>query len=208
MKFLKNLAKTTVAGLVLAGGLSLAQADRADALSLTFAPAKANIDSDPVRDYETSVGAPINFDLILNTNGLAGPISTLSYFIAWDKTELGKFSFTPLESVDSLVNEGGTGFLGFPEGTLRSITQSFTPLAANSERVIGNVSFQVLAGLVNDGRPDFATYFTFFDEESFFSTSNLQTIEVQAVPTPALLPGLAAMGMGLLRRKKAQEAAA
>jgi hypothetical protein len=213
MNFLKNLATTTVAGVLLAGGLSLAQVDRAAAAGLTFEDAGTSLDGPAqLKSIETSVGSPISFKLFLDTNGIASDdlVSKLLYSFKWDTTELKIVSFTPLDQM--IFGTGTSGPAGF-----YNIEQILDParMASRTSVQIATVTFQVLAGLNNNNAADFTlnSLGAFNASGAAFTNifaTNTQLVEVQGkpVPTPALIPGIAAMGMGLLRRKKAQAVAA
>jgi hypothetical protein len=210
MKFLKNIATAAFAGLAIVGAMTVAQVESASAVSLNFKPTGVSLDADPARDIATTVGATLNFDIFLNTFGLADDesISEVDYAFAWDKNELGNVNFNPFGEITSL-DAGDLAFLGYPEGLYRNITQTFgAAVGADLNKKIATISFTVLGGLNNDGSPDFATLFFTPAELGGVQGQQLQFAEVQPVPTPALIPGIAAMGMGLLRRKKAQKAAA
>ncbi|NJN49520.1 MAG: PTPA-CTERM sorting domain-containing protein [Alkalinema sp. RL_2_19] len=207
MNFLKNIAKASVLGLVMAGGLSLAQVDRANALGLTFKPTGTSLDGDAAKDIVTSVGSVINFDLFLNTGGVADDdkVSELLYSIEWDTAELSFKSFAP-QLTTAFVN------IGFGLGSA-DFGQVLSPISPSDTSVkIASLAFDVLGGLNNDGDTDFMLYSLAHSTRMVKISrtclrSGSQEVEVQPVPTPALIPGIAAMGMGLLRKRKKSETA-
>jgi hypothetical protein len=87
---------------------------------------------------------------------------------------------------------------------------------------LGTISFTTGAPLPNNGIRDFYTLLTAVRGTVSGSTANefvqssidngnipqlYKQLEVQPVPTPALLPGLAAFGMSLVRKRKQEQAA-
>jgi hypothetical protein len=203
-----------IAGAAIAGCALLSQAQSASALSLNFSPAGTSLDSpitDPVKDIATNVGDIVKFTLSMETFGIGDDdsLSRANYTYAWDNSELEFFKFT------SLV--GGTA----PSSTLtlgplstNTVNQTFSPfIGRNLNTAIAEVSFTVLKGLNNDKFADFTTVFLSARNQSgtmFSSVTGTQTqfVEVQPVPTPALLPGIAAVGLGLLRKRQAKTATA
>jgi hypothetical protein len=204
MKFLKDTLKAGAIAAVIAGCATLAQVQSASALSLNFKPTGTSVDGDLAKDIVTSPGATINFDLWLETFGVASDdtVSKVDYNLTWDTNELGIVGFNPLSQI--------TGSVGFGNYNL---TQTFaSALAPDLNTKIATVSFNVLSGLNNDSNADFTTKFlAAYKGNALLANvtgTQTQSVEVQPVPTPALIPGIAAMGLSLLRKRKQAEAAA
>jgi hypothetical protein len=201
----KNVVKNAVGALAIAGVMAVAQAQTASALSLNFTPTGTDLDGQGGPDIATTVGSVLSFDLILNTNGLQSDkkISSVEYILDWDSTELSLYGFTPLGEI-----LGGAVNLTNPDpanvfttyGIVQSLASSIAP---NISKKIGTIQFEVLNGLNNSGNPDF--YLTYlFPAFSGVEGSQTQSVEVQgtAVPTPALLPGIFALGATAIRKRK------
>jgi hypothetical protein len=205
MNFLKNLA--TVATVL--GAVTLAQS--AQAASFKFIPAGANLDTDGARDLVAAVGEVKTLQVVLDValDDLAGGeiIKGANFGFGWDTTEIGSVSFT------SALAGTITTFFNPTSVTVNAL--NITGPAASST-LMGTFTYTVLAGLVNDNSPIGTDLFLTTGTLSGINIDGLtpglgRGIDVQpkdAVPTPALIPGIAAMGMGLLRRKKAQAVAA
>jgi hypothetical protein len=105
---------------------------------------------------------------------------------------------------------------------------TFTGLSltgASPVKSLGKIFFQTGSSLPSDGKPDFFTLLTYVKGlNSVGSVNNFivsdiaggnipqisKLVEIQEakkVPTPALLPGLAAFGMSLVRKRKQEQAA-
>jgi hypothetical protein len=207
----KNVVKNTVGALAIAGVMAVVQAQSASALSLNFRPTGSQLDGDGVRDIQTSVGSVINFDLVLNTQGLAPneTIKTVEYLLDWDTTELGLIFPTPFTPPGEIA--GGVVDFTNPDPlnvfATYGVSQTLaTAIGADVTKTIGTISFKVLSGLNNSGNADF--YLTYLFPDGFgVEGSQTQSVEVQPVPTPALLPGLFALGATAIRKRKQQAAA-
>jgi hypothetical protein len=188
--------KTTALGLATVAGLSL-NGGSAQALSLGsqldtiwFA------DSTPtsIEFYTNEVGpSGLNADPVFST-----PIGqNVGYFFA-----IGKGAFPAVLGglVKDLPSLSGPvdNFLYFGENSpfnfnLKSITFDDT--------VVGSLSYRI-TGLFGDGTPGSGVIST---QTSIVGTAPIAwSGTFTAVPTPALLPGLVAMGLGILRKRKAQ----
>jgi hypothetical protein len=207
---MRDFGLKMIAGVAIAGCALLSQAQSASALSLNFVDTGINLDGDPIYDIATNVGATIEFVLSLETGGVSptSSISKIDYLYRWDNSELEFKSFTAL-----LGNSTSTVGLPSPD----NITQTFAPNAIKGSNPtkydIAKVVFLVRRGLTNDGNFDFRTRFeSVLDQNGSALTSliatQVQSVEVQPVPTPALLPGIAAMGLGLLRKRQSKTATA
>jgi hypothetical protein len=198
-----------IAGVAIAGCAVLSQAQSASALSLNFSPTGSNIDGDPINDIVTNVSDQIKFTLSLETGGV-DPLQSLSqinYRYLWDNSELRFISFTSLLGTGS----GGAG-LPSPDNIIHTFAPNTVMGSNSSNYQIAEVLFEVRRGLTGNGVRDFRTQFvSAFGQNNAPLTSliasQVQSVEVQdKVPTPALLPGIAAMGLGLLRKRQAKAA--
>jgi hypothetical protein len=216
MKLRNSFVTAGFAALALAGATVLGSAGSAQALSISFKPTGSNLmDGDPIPDLVRAVGDTINFDVYLETFGIPDDesVGSLSYLVGWDKSELTYTNhqyYTPLGSGAPLSPLTGS-LLNSP----LTVLQSGSPVAADSSKVkLATFSFLVKS-LTNDGQADFLT--DLLDVKDVSGTSfggvvstQIQKVDVQAakaVPTPALLPGLAAFGMSLVRKRKQEQAA-
>jgi hypothetical protein len=220
MKFSNSFATAGFAALALASASVLASANSAQALSIYYSPTGSNIDSDGIPDIVTAPGSTVSFDVFLETFGIPNApsdpgVSAVEYLLKWDVAELELAStqfFSPL-FLSSVVTPPAPvpGAVSFAQNGFGSIA----PWTANVK--LATFSFKVLAGLTSDGVVDFSTDLTkVFNSgggtfaDSLISTQ-IQKVEVQgatAIPTPALLPGLAALGFGAIRKRKAKAAVA
>ncbi len=156
-----------------------------------FTPSGRNLDGDSINDIVTSPGANLSFDLGLdlrpfNTDFLP---STLDVLVSWDTNELSNLSGS--------VIGGNANITSF---TASSATFS-VPTSISGRFLFGNLSFLVLDGLKNNGGSDFRTSLALSQIFPDSSTFAIQEVDVQPVPTPALLPGLVGLGVAALRRK-------
>jgi hypothetical protein len=202
MKFLKNIATAaTVLGVV-----TLAQS--AQAASFKFIPAGANLDADGARDLVAAVGQVQTLQVVLDValDDLAGGerVTGAKFGFGWDITEIGNVAFTSALA-------GTTNTIFNPTEVTLTGLNIIGPAASST--LVGTFVYTVLAGLVNDNSPLGTDLFLSSGSLTGVNIAGLtpglgRGIDVQPVPTPALIPGIAAMGMGLLRRKKAQKVAA
>jgi hypothetical protein len=212
MKFLKNIATTGLVAATAIGFSLLAQPQQAQAASIRLIPAGLNIDSDGIRDSVQVPGsAPdgtVNFGVVLDVlpgDLFAGEIvNTINFVLNWDPTELQGVTFSPAGAGSSALAAGASSFAATITGL------NVNPAVTGQS--LGSFAFNVLPGLNNDGVRDLWITNPATTNLADFTLGTPRFIEVQAagnaIPTPALLPGLAAMGMGMLRRKKAQKVAA
>jgi hypothetical protein len=202
-----------VAGAAIAGCALLSQAQSASALSLNFSPTGSSLDADGIKDIATNVGGTVKFVLSLETNGVdpLDSISKINYSYAWDRRELQFESFTSLLGTDA--GSGTTTPSSIAHTFGLNAVQGFDSVSNPLPYKIAEVIFTVIR-LRNDGRSDFSTRFvSAFDQNDTRFTNvtgtQRQFVEVQdKVPTPALLPGIAAMGLGLLRKRQSKTATA
>jgi hypothetical protein len=206
MKFLKNIATTGLIAATAIGFAVVAQPQQAQAASLRFVPSGGVIDGNPADpnnplDYVTSVGAVETFKLFFDAPELVAgqTISQILFRVNWDPTELGNANF----NINGVI---------FNPARPADLTAPVSISGPVSNRLIASLTFNVLAGLNNDETRDLWIRNVEYVGTNLgrLTIGEPSDIEVQGVvPTPALLPGVAAMGMGLLRkRKKAQEASA
>jgi hypothetical protein len=208
---LKNAMKAGSVALAVAGFVTVGVVESAHASSLRFTPAGSNLPDDPlIKDQVIPDStSTISFDLFFkNTESFA--ITEISYFLGWDSKELKLNAFNPLDdtfispvtippALVALASASGIGPV-ISDFKARKIDQLFT-VAAGSEVKIGDISFNILRpGLINDGKIDFASLFT--DNGSGLSFQYVEVQPKDIIPTPALLPGFAAMGLGMLRKKR------
>jgi hypothetical protein len=214
MKFLKNIATTGLIAATAIGFAVVAQPQQAQAISLTFTPVKTNIDADATPDVLLNSGETLTFEIKLLVDSI-NPVTSVKYLWGFDGGELGLQpgnGFTPSALFANQTAVGPVPFGPFQFASQYSWNGSL--LADATPYTIGTLRFTGL-NTVNDGIADFgAALLSVVDSKGaelspvLFSPKTYSYFEVQPVPTPALIPGIAAMGMGLLRRKKAQEAAA
>jgi hypothetical protein len=179
---------------------------------LGFTPTGTQLDGDTIPDIETSVGNILNFDLVLKT-GNNETVSDLQYILDWDTTELSLYGFTPLGEILG----GGNAPIDLTNPDPANVFATYginqflaTAVGSNVTQTVGTISFKVLQGLNNSTNPDFILTHIF--EQSGFGFTEVATrtqqVEVQgAVPTPALLPGIFALGATAIRKRKQQAAA-
>ena len=172
-------------------------------------PAGSSLDADSILDVETSPGATSIFDIILDTTGNTGDVTTLTYNLFWDDNELELILEDSVSPPSPPRTGGGFNTEGPSE---RKITSHYAPdvVTPNQLYLVSRWSFLVLNGLNNDGLID--VVLTASTEEnvlgSFNSSFENQGLEVQpipAVPVPAAvwLFGTALIGfVGMSRRRK------
>jgi hypothetical protein len=215
MKFLKNIATTGLVAATAIGFAVVAQPQQAQAASLRLIPPGSAVDNalpggDPIRDLVQTVGAAAggttSFSVVLDTVAedfvdASEIIRTVGFTLNWDSSELQGVTFFPTGAGSSPL--AGSSHVANISGLNIG--------SAVSGLLLGSFSFNVLPGLNNDGVRDLWLSNTSTSLSDLFPGTP-RSIEVQPagnqVPTPALIPGIAAMGMGLLRRKKANAATA
>jgi hypothetical protein len=172
--------------------------------SISFVPAGAQIDADPIFDIVTAPGAAITFVVSMDTMGLTAPLQSFSYSITWDPAELAI-------NRPGIVRDPGGHFPidGGPGPLLGNGTMTHTggAVAAGAAAfVIDQIPFTVLAP-VDDGARDFevavfsANYvgggsaMGQYRDPANPAVAAYQQVEVQPVPEPAsialILAGLA-----------------
>jgi hypothetical protein len=200
-KILRDTLKASMVALAMLGGVMATQAEQASALSLNFKPAGRSLDADPIKDVGTLVGSTIQFDLSLSTFGVADDdqVDEIDYGFGWDSSEL------QLVGSPNILNGTATSTTTPDFITLTQLLNTAIPQDVNAP--IASVVFKVLGGLNNDGDADFATFFgqAYWDGSPLVNLTafQYQEVEVQHVPSPALIPGVAALGLGLIRKRRA-----
>jgi hypothetical protein len=230
MKFLKNIATTTVVTAAILGAATLVQTQQAHAF--TIAP------GDTLNLNGGSAGVTLNSALFASKsidfdNGAtnAGPYGTT--VVTTGSTgafapligSLGQIA--DLSWAEVFVSQSKSNFIQLFNGTLNpgddvyfdltAITGGnlFTP--SNSPVSVAYATFtgkfvDALGAVIGEGAA--TAQFTQAGVRALNngglaqSSWSMAIVAKNDVPTPALLPGVVAMGMGLLRRKKAQEASA
>lgn len=217
MKFPSSLVSAPVVALAI-GAIALGQARPAQAFGLSFGPVGFQDGTDTIDDLEVTPGAAVSFDVLFDGTGLDSTdlIQEIDVYMAFDSTELSSPNYPGATGIQPFhLNQPGINYTGLRYSGL-SITGG-TP-----STTLGTISFASNpAGLPNNGEIDFSLLLTgvrgtrsgsttsFFVAQPHSSVGALgkviREIEVQgatAVPTPALLPGLAAFGMSLARKRK------
>jgi hypothetical protein len=215
MKNFKRVCFNTVALTVMAAGVAMT-ADSAQALSISFAPTGAvGLDADPIVDILAS-GSTITFDVLLETYGLpeGDDVNQVGFNISFDGLELipGVSGFySPV--LGSLVSGPTVVSTGAPfTNSFNFIQGGFAAARQQANILLGKATFN-LGNLNNDGKADFQTFmfsaihFTGTQPHTLSSilSAQQQQVEVQPVPTPALLPGLVGLGMAAWRKRKSKE---
>jgi hypothetical protein len=214
MKLSNSFVTAGFAALALAGATVLGTADSAQALGIYFSPAATNIDDDTINDIVANVDDFLLFDVILEVAGTSAPgISSASYTMKWDISELKLMTSSYSEPLDGSSVTGSPGLRNITQSGLDIPSLPIWNLSTPSTYIatLGQFKFKVLNGLTNDGISDFSLKLnSVIGGGNSFVSSSEQMIEVQgakAVPTPALLPGLVAFGMSLVRKRKQEQAA-
>lgn len=142
---------------VVAFAAAVGQIQSVEAATLSFVPAGAQLDNDPINDLIVAVGQPISFEVMVDTVGLPGPLANFSYTVVWDGTELER---TGLVLDGGAAGPGGnfavdTPPLFFnPAGSTVSHTGGAIP-AGGGAILLDRWDFTVLPGVVNNGVSDF-----------------------------------------------------
>lgn len=190
-----RLGLTTAA---LAAGAILA-ALPAEAAKLYFTPTGMQLDLDQINDLALDVGDTLTIETFLDTTGLSADVGEVSYNV--ELNELGLLSVLKGAGNPLTLDSSSTSTRRVYTGTL----------AKNTVAALDVFTLQVLADLNNDGRRDFrAILEDVFDVNDLDVSSSFnpfeQRLEVQPVPTPALIPSLIGVGAAALRKRKKQEA--
>jgi hypothetical protein len=221
MKLSNSFVTAGFAALALAGATVLGSAGSAQALSVYFSPTGGElVDTDDIPDIETTTGSTVSFDLFLETfaipNTPTSPgVASIEYLLNWDTNELKLLRGVngPTFETDYFsIVEPPTPVAGAITYKQKNLDGSVIAAPWKSDVKIATFKFQAL-NLNNDGLSDFSTALTKAlkpNGQPFLSvqSSQVQLVEVQAkaIPTPALLPGLAAFGMSLARKRKQEQA--
>jgi hypothetical protein len=180
---------------------------------VSILPVGSSLDADPILDVETSPGATIIFDIILDTTGNTGYVTTLTYNLFWDDNELELILEDSVSPPSPPRTGGGFNTEGPSE---RKITSHYAPdvVVPTQEYLVSRWSFLVLIGLNNDGMIDVvlkafteegANEFGPVNFDSSFENQGLEVQPIPAVPVPAAfwLFGTALIGfIGISRRTK------
>lgn len=209
---LKTMAAQVALASVIVSGVMATVQSPAQALSISFKPTGTSVDGDTAKDIVTSVGSILNVDIFLETFGVAedDKITKLGFDIGFDNTELGFSSFTKTGIFSGLSVTGPTAGALLPGETNQILRIALTGGSVNPDQAglkLGTAKFLVLSGLANNGKNDLATRFlNVFDDDNEplinLASGQIQRAEVQPIPTPALLPGIAVMGATILRCRK------
>jgi hypothetical protein len=128
--------------------------NRASALSLTFTPAGAQLDGDPILDIATTPGAMLTFRTRLDTLGIVPPpmpagVVSVAYTVTFDPTELSFVGGVPTPANPFPVH---LPIAAGPGTVVPAHQGAFVP--AGLIPTLDDLTFMVLPGLVNDGLPD------------------------------------------------------
>jgi hypothetical protein len=219
MKLRNSFVTAGFAALALAGATVLGSAESAQSMGLRFTPAGSAVnDGDPIRDLVKVEGTSVTFELLFDSNGLDADEDVIQNVVidfGFDSDEL-----IPPPTVTGAV----LGVAAIPEH-IYSVAFSGLSIAGDSGyKKLGLLKFDLANVLPNDGIRDFfatlrtvqgtvagqANDFMVSEAKAGNNIQKYQQVEVQgakAVPTPALLPGLAAFGMSLVRKRKQEQAA-
>ena len=188
----------------------------AHSATISFAPAGAMLDGDPIKDIATAVGALIVFTVSFDTVGLVGPLENFKYTAKWDATELalvGGFAG------GLALDVGGNFPVSMPPGGEFAGPAGATPSHTGGAVAVGAVAhaldtwtFRVLPGLVNDGAFDFRIEISFAESRTAAGLVNqtaayagAQTVEVQPVAEPATVFLFGAAVAVMLGRKRKRQ---
>jgi hypothetical protein len=169
--------------------------------AITFAPAGTQLDGDPILDIVP--GGQITFDVSINTAGLGGNLTAITYSILYDQTELsptrnaldvgGVFTLDAASLPTDPANPG-MGLIRHGGGNL----------APGFNAVVDRLTFDTLV-LVNNGSSDFLPRATSafaniggVSRDVTAQFTPIQFVEVQPVPEPSSLALFATGGLALL----------
>jgi hypothetical protein len=218
MNVRSSVFSASVAALSLVGSILLSSAP-AQAFGLSFSPAgeQDGLPNDDIRDLDATPNSTVVFKLLFDSGNLSESdrINEISLIFGFDSTEL----LNPLISGSPIPT-----ILGAES---QKLTYSNLNIAGDSGiKTLGTISFTTASILKNDGLSDFNTLLleakgllkksdgSFMANNDFMisepKAGNIpqitKQVEVQgpmrAVPTPALLPGMVAFGLGLVRKRK------
>lgn len=199
------------------GAIALAPTRPAQAFGLSFTPTGSPV-SGGISHLNMVPGAPVVFDLLFDSSGLSSTdlVDEISVYMAFDSAELFDPSYPKATEIPPTHSGSGIRYQGlkFSGLTIKGDTGSSS---------IGKISFATNpSGLPANEELDFSLVLTGVSGSQSFFTANphsslaslgviqnfqvYQEVEVQgaarAVPTPALLPGMVAFGLGLVRKRK------
>jgi hypothetical protein len=203
------------AGLVM-GAIALGPTRPAQAFMVSFTPTGSS-DGSGIPLLQVVPSDPVVFDVLFDSSGLSSGdvVNEIDVYMAFDSAELFAPSYPGATEIPP--THGGSDI------RYQGLTYSGLNIAGNTApRSIGKISFTASSNLPADSELDFSLLLTgvrgtrasspisFFIFSPHSSVSGLgstyQTIKVQgpttAVPTPALLPGMVAFGLGLVRKRK------
>lgn len=216
MKLRNSFLTAGFTALALAGATVLGSAGSAQAMGLRFTPVGSSVnDGDPIRDLVKVEGTSVTFEMLFDANGLNNDEDVVSNIVI-------DFGFDSDELIPPPTVTGATLGIANTIGHIYSVAFSGLNIAGDTGYTsLGSIKFNLAAALPNDGKRDFfatlrtvtgtinglANDFIASETAAENNIQKYQQVEVQAVPTPALLPGLAAFGMSLVRKRKQEQAA-
>jgi hypothetical protein len=181
----------------------LATAVCTSAASISFTPAGAQLDADPIFDI-SKPALSLTFEIKASTAGLPANLKELSYEVYWDITELSLDHVSLDPNRKFPATEKSAGIPGY-----FTITHKMGNIApAPGAFVVSEIRFDVSRRLDNNGFPDFriallnAVTVPGGNVTAMFAPA-AQEVEVQPSPEPAtcLLIGGASFALVMLRRK-------
>jgi hypothetical protein len=166
-------------------------------LSLTFTPAGAQLDADPILDIATTPGAMITFRTRLDTLGIVPPpapagVVSVAYTVTFDNTELRFVAGAPTPTNPFPMH---LPIAAGPGAVVPAHLGAFLP--AGLIPTLDDLTFRVLPGLVNDGLPDMDITGALLGVVGVIPPGVVlmtNQVEVQPVPEPSTL---VAVGAGL-----------
>jgi hypothetical protein len=199
------------------GAIALGPTRPTQAFGLSFTPT-GNPVSGGIPHLNVAPGDPVVFDLLFDSNGLssADVVNEISVYMAFDSAELFDPSYPGAMEIPPTHSGSGIRYQGLKYSGL-------TIKGDKGSSSIGKISFKTNpSGLPANDELDFSLVLTGVSGSQSFFTANphsslaslgviqnsqvYQEVEVQsaarAVPTPALLPGMVAFGLGLVRKRK------
>jgi hypothetical protein len=201
MNFLKNLATTGLVAATAIGFVVVAQPQQAQAYSIGSKidfVGRADAKSAGIDFQALFPTLPITDEWIL---ALGGTGSFASITAGGTPVTPALSSFGLIKDLAPLPSGPKTNWLRF--GFLTPFNTADDVLFDLTNLVVVSPTAYNFTGVFDDGTPGVGQ----LTSQIGFGTTSFSAT-VTAVPTPALIPGIAAMGLGLLRRKKAQAVAA
>lgn len=194
-----------VSAATLAASVSVFAASAPAHAFLVFSPFGTQLDGDDIFDILADPGDRVDFSLSIDTRAFGSfskAVSEFTFRFNWDSNELAIQPTTSFLSPNS-------PFQTFSRSGNQITLSGGNGISRPGLYELGTISFIAL-NTVNDGLADFGVRYDVGQLYSLQSGFLTQSVEVQPVPTPALLPGLVGLGVAALRRKKdetAEEAA-